>query len=113
MRLKQPTFFLRKPDTLSLLYRLDEKNKEKDKQQMTVTMLAGFRLDPQPVLLEEGDFWQPVKELDGVPFDLGLPKPTGEFLMAGDCHAPGGQSTLACPVRTKVGSIKKKSCRHR
>jgi len=107
MRLKQPTFFLRKPDTLSLLYRLDEESKDRDKQQMTVTMLAGFRLDPQPVLLEEGDFWQPVKELDGVPFDLGLPKPTGEFLMAGDCHAPGGQSTLACPVRTKVGSIKK------
>ncbi len=48
--MKQPNFFLRKPDTLSLLYRLDEK---KDKQQLTVTMLAGFRLDPEPVLLDE------------------------------------------------------------
>ncbi|MCI5168247.1 MAG: DUF2169 domain-containing protein [Candidatus Electrothrix sp. GM3_4] len=104
MHLKQPNFFLRKPDTLSLLYRLDEK---KDKQQLTVTMLAGFRLDPEPVLLDEDDFWQPVKELKTAPFDLGIPKPTGEFLMAGDCHAPGGQSTLACPVRTTVGSIKK------
>ena len=103
MHVKQPNFFLRKPDTLSLLYRLDEESKNRDKQQMTVTMLAGFRLEPEPVLLEEGDFWQPVKELEGVPFDLGMPKPAGEFLIAADCHAPDNQSTLACPVKAKVG----------
>ena len=107
MILKQPNFFLRKPDTLSLLYHLDEESRDRDKQQLTVTMLAGFRLDPKPELLEEGDFWQPVKELDTVPFDLGMPKPAGEFLVAGTCHAPDGQSTLACPVRAKVGSVAK------
>ncbi len=104
--MQQPNFFLRKPDTLSLLYRLDEE-REKKKQQLTVTILAGFRLIPQPELLEEGEFWQPVKELDAVSFDLGRPKPAGEFLLAGDCYAPNNQSTLACPVKTKVGGIQK------
>ncbi|WPD21989.1 MAG: DUF2169 domain-containing protein [Candidatus Electrothrix scaldis] len=105
--MKQPIFFLRKPETLSLLYHLDEESRDRENQQLTVTMLAGFRLDPKPELLEEGDFWQPVKELDAVPFDLGMPKPAGEFLVAGTCHAPDNQSTLACPVRAKVGSVAK------
>ncbi|XOF35010.1 MAG: DUF2169 domain-containing protein [Candidatus Electrothrix sp. YB6] len=105
--MKQPNFFLRKPDTLSLLYRLDKESRDRDKQQLTVTMLAGFRLDPKAELLEEGEFWQPVKELDAVPFDLGMPKPTGEFLVAGTCYSPEAQSTLACPVRAKVGSVAK------
>ncbi|XCN73030.1 MAG: DUF2169 domain-containing protein [Candidatus Electrothrix aestuarii] len=103
---KQPTFFLRKPDTLSLLYNLDEKSEERGKQ-LTVSILSGFRLHSTPELLEEGDFWQPVKELDAVPFDLGMPKPAGEFLVAGTCYSPDGQSTLACPVRAKVGSVTK------
>jgi uncharacterized protein YjbI with pentapeptide repeats len=103
--LKQPNFFLRKPDTLSLLYLLDEGDREK--QQLTVTILAGFRLTPEPELLAEGDFWQPVKELDTVPFDLGMAKPAGEFLLAGDCYAPDKQSTLACPVKARVGDIQK------
>jgi uncharacterized protein YjbI with pentapeptide repeats len=105
VEVKKQTFFLRKPDTLSILYRLEDK--KEDKQRLTVTMLAGFRLEPEPVLLDEGSFWQPVKELEAGPFDLGLPKPAGEFFVAGSCYPPDDHAALACPVHVKVGSAEK------
>uniref|UniRef100_UPI004057685C DUF2169 family type VI secretion system accessory protein n=1 Tax=Candidatus Electrothrix sp. TaxID=2170559 RepID=UPI004057685C len=107
MILKQPAFFLRKPDTLSLLYNLDEKDVDRGEHQLKVSLLSGFRLQSNPELLEEGDFWQPVKELDTLPFDLGVPKPTGEFLVTGTCYSPDGQATLACPVKAQVGNVTK------
>lgn len=103
--MKKPAFFLRKPDTLSLLYRLEDE--KEDRQPLTVTMVAGFRLEPEPVLLDEGSFWQPVKELEAGPFDLGLPKPAGEFFVAGSCYPPSSHAALACPVHVKVGSVEK------
>ena len=95
---------LRKPATLSLLYRQEE---GRYSPELTVTMLAGFRLNSGADLLDESVFWKPVKELDTVPFDLGSPKPFGEFLIAGDCYSPGGQMTLACPAQARVGDLEK------
>ncbi len=102
---QKPDIRLRKPATLSLLYQLDDGGEE---QQLKVTMVAGFSLTPEAELLDEGEFWPVVKGLNGsAPFDLGTPKPAGEFLLSGSCYPPGGRMALACPLHVRVGTIEK------
>ncbi|MDR2422787.1 MAG: DUF2169 domain-containing protein, partial [Deltaproteobacteria bacterium] len=43
----------------------------------------------------------------GVPFDLGLPKPRGEFLAAGEAFAPYGSEERAMAVSFAVGSLRR------
>ncbi|MDR1042011.1 MAG: pentapeptide repeat-containing protein [Deltaproteobacteria bacterium] len=70
---------------------------------LAVTAFLGFNLDGAPGLLSPADaFGASAKALapvldQGVVFDLGLPKPRGEFLAAGNAYAP--------PEAARTGSV--------
>jgi hypothetical protein len=75
------------------------------RQELTVTSLVAFVLgEGVRRLVAELVLWPAVGEAiaDGV-LDEGLPKPGGEVVLYGVCHAPRGQALATCNVRVAVG----------
>lgn len=78
------------------------------RQWFAMSALWAFRLDSgEPVL--EKDMWSEVANLlpaDQV-LDAGMPKACGEYLLAGNFHAPLQQPVLAGKVVVRVGTLEK------
>lgn len=73
------------------------------KQQLCVTSLVGFRLGAGVRrLVSDVALWPIIGEVTGGAVDEGLPKPRGEVLVYGRCHAPGGGAVPATLVRVRV-----------
>ncbi len=81
----------------------------KDKNYLSVGIMSFFDLNDPDNLLTEQELWKTVPgELGPKPIlDQGVPKPRGEFLVTGSCHAPRGTSRPASQVRVRVGEIEK------
>ncbi len=77
---------------------------------LSLTVLCGFALDAPQRLLSEQELWGTVQAQLGkdVIFDLGMPKPRGEFLLAGRAYAHGGNPVTGLEVTVQVGSLKKR-----
>ncbi len=77
---------------------------------LSLTVLCGFALDAPSRLLSEQDLWGTVQDQLGkdVIFDLGMPKPRSEFLLAGKAYAPGGKPVTGLEVTVRVGSLEKR-----
>ena len=75
---------------------------------MSVSLVVGFSLRDGS-LVNEQDFWGLIQpQLQGSVLDDGLPKPHAEFLVAGSCHAPAGQTLKRAEVRFQVGRVEKR-----
>lgn len=73
-------------------------------------ILNYFSFDDPDTLLSETRMWKEVPPLFGnapVVLDTGAFKPRGEFLVAGRCWAPRGETRVASRVRVRVGSLVK------
>lgn len=79
------------------------------KYYLTTSVLLFFDLNDPENLLTEQDLWKTVPELLGEKpiLDAGAPKPRGEFLVAGSCFAPRGETRRASEIHVRVGGIKK------
>ena len=79
------------------------------KQWLSAAVLLYFDLTDPQNLRKEQELWQEVPPLLGeVPLlDQGWPKPKGEFLLAGTCHAPKGSSITGGRVSVRVGAVSK------
>lgn len=99
-----------KPDNLALFYRTLQQG---DDKLLSLGMMAMFRLDcaasAPAQLLSEQQLWTISTAAIGgdAVLDAGWPKPAGEFLAYGACHAPTADIVLQKTVRIRVGSIKK------
>ena len=97
-----------KPDNLALHYRTLQQG---DDKLLSLGLMAMFRLDcPAPAqLLSEQQLWTISAAAlgDDAVLDAGWPKPAGEFLAYGACHAPATDVVLQKTVRISVGSLKK------
>ncbi|WP_031482713.1 DUF2169 family type VI secretion system accessory protein [Maridesulfovibrio frigidus] len=82
----------------------------KDKNYLSVGIMSFFDLNDPDNLLTEQELWKTLPgELGPKPIlDQGVPKPRGEFLVTGSCHAPRGTSRPASQVRVRVGEVDKK-----
>ncbi|CCO24160.1 DUF2169 family type VI secretion system accessory protein [Maridesulfovibrio hydrothermalis] len=82
----------------------------RDKLYLSVGIMSFFDLNDPDNLLTEQELWKTVPgELGPKPvIDQGIPKPRGEFLVTGSCHAPRGTSRPASQVRVRVGEVEKK-----
>ena len=95
-----------KPDTLCLMSTTFERER---RYHLSLSIIGGFILADTPMLLDEKDFMEAAgNELgkSGI-LDLTMPKPRGEALLLGKCHAPEEKPRPASQVRFKVGSIDK------
>lgn len=79
------------------------------RQWLSAAVLLYFDLTDPQNLRKEQELWQEVPPLLGeVPLlDQGWPKPKGEFLLAGTCHAPRGHSITGGLVNVRVGTVSK------
>lgn len=95
-----------KPLTLGVLPRPFQHG---GKPYLAVGALAFFDFDHGGRLLPDGELhpWVAVRLGPLSPIDEGLPKPNGEFLVHGDCHAPGGQAVTRHGVSVRVGSLRR------
>ena len=94
-----------KPDNCTLTYR---PMSIKNRLRMSVSLVVGFSLH-NGKLTGEQEFWGAVQPLlGGCALDEGLPKPHGEFLVAGSCHAPRGKTLKRGLVRIGVENKEKK-----
>ena len=77
---------------------------------LSISVLAGFRLDDQGTLVDEADMWEKASQAlpRGGVLDLGMPKPGGEALVLGKCFAPQDRETTGMAVFFRVGSIEKR-----
>lgn len=77
---------------------------------LSVGVMAFFDLNDPGNLLTEQELWKTVPaELGPKPIlDQGIPKPRGEVLVTGSCHAPRGTMRPASQVRVRVGEVDKK-----
>lgn len=78
------------------------------KQYCGVTVFVYFDLTSSS-LLKEQQLWQETPQQlgkDGI-LDMGMPKPRGEFLVYGCCHAPSGSLCRASKVNVSVANVSK------
>ncbi|WP_323117720.1 pentapeptide repeat-containing protein [Burkholderia alba] len=96
-----------KPDTLALLprtFRFDGVDR------LSIGALACFPLRDTPVgpadLATEADLWRIARQAlgDDAPLDEGFPKPSGEFLVYGQAHAPARATRTPVAVRARIGA---------
>lgn len=76
---------------------------------LSIGVMAFFDLNDPDNLLPEQELWKTVPgQLGPKPvIDQGVPKPRGEFLVTGSCHAPRGTSRPASQVQVRVGEKEK------
>ncbi len=96
-----------KPRDLAILYRFYE---DQRRYYLSVAALALFPFEQPRALFPEQQMWRFVMAQLGkdVPLDLGMPKPRGEFLVAGSCFAPGGEPAETVEVEVEVGPLSKR-----
>ncbi len=82
----------------------------KNRNVFSLGVLSGFKLDESAELIEEADLWDKISEALGKKgvFDMAMPKPQGEALVAGKCFAPGGEAVPAHWAAFKVGKVEKR-----
>lgn len=82
----------------------------KGRNVFSLGVLSGFRLDESAELIEEADLWDKISEAMGKKgvFDMAMPKPQGEALVAGKCFAPDGKAVPAHWAAFQVGKINKR-----
>ncbi|PKN09837.1 MAG: hypothetical protein CVU73_02530 [Deltaproteobacteria bacterium HGW-Deltaproteobacteria-8] len=82
----------------------------RDALYLSVGVMAFIDLNDPGTLLTEQELWKTLPgELGPKPvMDQGIPKPRGEVLVTGSCHAPRGQMRPASQVRVRVGEVDKK-----
>ncbi|MBI5550800.1 MAG: DUF2169 domain-containing protein [Desulfobacterales bacterium] len=75
---------------------------------LSLGLMLYFDLTAPDDLHTEQALWQELTPLLGQGYlDQGWPKPRGEVLCLGACHAPRGKSVSAAQVRLKVGPVDK------
>lgn len=81
----------------------------KDTIYLATTVLVYFDLNDPDHPLKEQELWSEIPaQLGPKPvLDLGQPKPRGEVLVTGHCHAPRGQTRPAGRVSVRVGGWNK------
>lgn len=81
----------------------------RDKLYLSMAVLVYFDLTDPENLLTEQELWKTVPEAIGPKgvLDQGVPKPRGEYLVSGSCHAPRGESRPASMIRVRVGDQEK------
>lgn len=94
-----------KPLDLGFLHKVFEWD---GRHQWVVTLLLGFPLRGGDVRLEQ-DIWRDIAAVLGkdAMLDMCMPKPQGEFLVAGKYFSPGGAKVQADRVRVRVGKQEK------
>lgn len=82
----------------------------RDALYLSVGVMAFIDLNDPGTLLTEQELWKTLPgELGPKPvMDQGIPKPRGEVLVTGSCHAPRGQMRPASQVRVRVGEVDKR-----
>lgn len=95
-----------KPQRLALLTRPYE---YEGRFYLSICASAFFRFDQPQHLLSEVSMWKFIASALGkeAVLDMGMPKPQGEFLIYGKCHAPQGTSVRQATVSIRVGACKK------
>ncbi len=77
---------------------------------LVVTPIVFFRLNAHAELVAENEGWP--KLMQSLPaetaFDLAMPKPSGEFLLAATAFAPGGRPCRAMDVVAAIGDVEKR-----
>ncbi|MBM4359294.1 MAG: DUF2169 domain-containing protein, partial [Deltaproteobacteria bacterium] len=92
----KPIAFLARPRTIA------------GRSDLCIAGILAFRLDAPRTLVDELGFWATSQSVLGnVPVDEAYPKPTGEFLLAGSCFAPGGQAVRSSFARVRLGTLDK------
>ncbi len=96
-----------KPRDLGILHRFYEHQR---RYYLSVAALACFPFEQPRALFPEQQMWRFVMGQLGkqVPLDEGMPKPRGEFLVAGACFAPGGRPAETVEVEVRVGPLVKR-----
>lgn len=96
-----------KPLTLGCLHRPFE---VPPRHFLAVAAVGFFDLDAPEDLHADLDLWKLVPKLLGPQaiFDLGMPKPRAEVLVAGEAQAPGGAAVDGLTVQLQLGAIDKK-----
>jgi uncharacterized protein YjbI with pentapeptide repeats len=75
-------------------------------QRICVTCMVAFELgEGRRRLVPDTDMWTAIGEAVPGIVDEGLPKPRGEVLVFGSCHAPGGKPAPMCGVRVRVAPV--------
>ena len=95
-----------KPDALTILPKVFA---HQGRNVLAVSVFAGFVLDGEPRLLDEGDLWDAASaslSRDQV-LDQGMPKPGAEFLLAGAVFAEGGREAPMVQATVRVGGLAK------
>jgi uncharacterized protein YjbI with pentapeptide repeats len=97
-----------KPDNLGLLYRALQMSSGK---LLSLGLMGMFSLDRSSLadLLSEQVLWKNSEAAigsDGI-LDAGWPKPAGEFLVYGACHAPNATPVPQINVTAGIGGIRK------
>ena len=73
------------------------------RQFLAVTSLVAFALEEKARrLVSEIPLWEAIGAVTPGSIDEGLPKPRGEVLLFGSCHAPGGRPLAVSEVRLRV-----------
>jgi len=82
----------------------------KGKLYLSMAVMVFFDLTDSENLLTEQELWKTVPSQLGPKsiIDQGVPKPRGEYLVTGSCHAPRGKARPASQVRVRVGDLEKK-----
>jgi uncharacterized protein YjbI with pentapeptide repeats len=75
---------------------------------LILTAALGVPLDGKQPLLEPEYLEKVVQGLGEHPPDPGMPKPTGEFLLSGSFHAPGGRPVRGHEVKVALGALSKR-----
>ena len=96
-----------KPRDLGILHRFYQ---DQQRYYLAVGALAFFPFDQPRALFPEQQMWRFVMGQLGkqVPLDMGMPKPRGEFLVAGSCFAPGGRPAESVEVEVEAGPLQKR-----
>ncbi|MFP4428566.1 MAG: DUF2169 domain-containing protein [Desulfovermiculus sp.] len=76
---------------------------------LSLGLMLYFDLTAPEELHTEQELWQELTPVLGqTSLDQGWPKPRGEVICWGSCHAPRGQTVSAAQVRLKVGPVDKR-----
>ena len=96
-----------KSDSLSAIVRVI---RLAEQDLLSVAVLGAFAFEAPETLLGEEEVWRAAKDAapQGALLDEGLPKPHGEFLLAGCCFAPHGRALPELDVRVSVGKCMKR-----
>jgi uncharacterized protein YjbI with pentapeptide repeats len=76
---------------------------------LCTAIMSFFSFESSSTLLSEADLWKFAGSELGrdAMVDMCMPKPKGEVLVTGRCHAPGGKPVPAYEVGLQIGSIDK------